>query len=179
MFEKDWPSEEQEQTCYRTGFTQPKKTKRGFMAILLVLAIFLGGVSTTFRLLNIELFRNVTRDSAIAPASVQFSRKSRGMDHTPGLPSLGLTGQEISSFEHICYNIPLGFYITQVKSGSTAEIAGILPGDILLYFNGVRISNVDILKTALYAHSAGDKVTLFLYRQGGEFSVELYLDAAQ
>jgi len=75
MYEKNWS--EQEQTCYRTGFTQPKKQKRGPVSVLLVLVIFFGGINTAFRLLNIRLFREITSDAAIAPASVQFSGKTR------------------------------------------------------------------------------------------------------
>ena len=58
MYEKNWS--EQEQTCYRTGFTQPKKQKRGPVSVLLVLVIFFGGINTAFRLLNIRLFREIT-----------------------------------------------------------------------------------------------------------------------
>ncbi len=178
MYEKDWSDWEQEQTCYRTGFTQPKKKKRGLVATLLVLAIFLGGISTTFRLLNIELFQNVTENSAVALASVQFSRKTRGIEQAPGLPSLGVTGQEVSTFEQLCYHIPSGFYITQVKTGSAAEQAGLLPGDILLSFEGNPTPTSQSLKDILYTYHAGDCVSLLLYRQGQEVSVTLNLDEA-
>ncbi len=173
MQEKNWT--EQEQTCYRTGFTQPKKPKRGPVAVLLVLVIFFGGMNTAFRLLNIRLFREITQDAAIAPASVQFAQKSRSVDSAPGLPTLGLTGKEVSSFEQLCYEIPTGFYITAVTPGSSAEKAGIQPGDILLYLNDKRTSNLKALKEILYSHAPGDAVKLKLHRSGAEYSVTIYL----
>ena len=166
---------QQEQTCYRTGFTQPKKSRRGPVAILLVLTIFFCGINTAFRLLNIRLFREITQDSAIAPASVSFSQRSQTVV-PPGIPALGLSGTEISSFEQLCYQIPTGFYITQVAPGSAAEKAGILPGDILLRFNGTETENLEALENLLNAYAAGDSVSLSLFRNDQEYSVELCLD---
>lgn len=174
MYEKNWS--EQEQTCYRTGFTQPKMPKRGPVSILLVLVIFFGGINTAFRLLNIRLFREITEDAAIAPASVQFSGKSRTVNSAPGLPALGLTGKEVTSFEQLCYEIPTGFYITAVAPDSAAEKAGIQPGDILLYFNDTRTNNLKTLKEILYSHASGDAVKLKLHRSGTEYSVAIRLD---
>ncbi|MBR3978113.1 MAG: PDZ domain-containing protein [Oscillospiraceae bacterium] len=174
MYEKNWS--EQEQTCYRTGFTQPKKQKRGPVSVLLVLVIFFGGINTAFRLLNIRLFREITSDAALAPASVQFSGKTRAASGAPGLPALGLTGKEISAFEQQCYEIPKGFYITAVEPGSCAEKAGIQPGDILLYFNNTRASSLNTLKEILYSHTSGDTVKLRLHRSGAEYSVAFRLD---
>ena len=164
MYHNNW----EEQTCYRTGFTQPKKPKRGPVAVLLVLTIFFGGINTAFRLLNIRLFREITQDAAIAPASVQFAGKSRAAKSEPGLPALGLSGKEISAFEQQCYEIPSGVYITAVEPGSSAEKAGIVVGDILLYLNDVPTNNVDTLKNILFSHTYGETVKLKLHRSGKE-----------
>ena len=150
MYHKNWTA--QEQNCYRTGFTQQKKPKRGPLSVLLVLIIFFSGLNTAFRLLNIRLFREITQDAAVAPASVQFSAGGRSAKCAPGLPSLGLTGKAISDFEQQCYEIPSGFYITAVEPGSSAEKAGILPGDILLSFGfGLR-----------HCHTLGGWITYYL-----------------
>ena len=170
MEEKHWS----EQTCYRTGFTQPKPTKRGPIAILLVLVIFFGGLNTLFRLLNIRLFREITQDAAIASSSVQFSGHSRIVENNPVLPVLGLTGKEISPFEQQCYGLPSGFYITAVTPGSPAEKAGIQAGDILLYCNDTPANNLTALKKAL--HTAKDSFKLKLHRTGTEFSAVVCLE---
>ena len=140
-----------------------------------MLVIFFGGLNTAFRLLNIRLFREITQDAAIAPASIQFSGKSRAAESEPGLPALGLTGKEISSFEQQCYALPSGVYITAVEPGSAAERAGILPGDILLYFNDTPATNVNTLKQILYSHTSGETVKLKLHRSGAEFSATVCL----
>ena len=166
----------QEQTCYRTGFTQPNKSKRGTVAVLLVLVIFFSGVNTTFRLLNIRLFREITQDAAIAPASVQFSGNARAAASEPGLPVLGLTGKELSAFEQQCYDFPSGYYITAVAPGSCAEKAGVQPGDILLYLNDTPTTNVTALQKALHSYASGDTVKLKLHRSGAEYAVNLSLE---
>lgn len=176
MDKKDW---EAEQTCYRTGFTQPKIAKRGPLAILLVLIIFFGGLNTACRLLNIRKFLAFSQNAAVAPASVQFSRGKSGKEQTPGLPALGMTGKEISAFEHQYYRIPTGFYVTKIVPGSAAETAGILPGDVLTCFDGVATPDLDTLKAQLYSCAAGEQVSLTLYRKGAYYSVAVYLDEAQ
>lgn len=173
MYHKNWTA--QEQNCYRTGFTQQKKPKRGPLSVLLVLIIFFSGLNTAFRLLNIRLFREITQDAAVAPASVQFSAGGRSAKCAPGLPSLGLTGKAISDFEQQCYEIPSGFYITAVEPGSSAEKAGILPGDILLSFGDTPATDLSTLETLLISHVSGDTVKLKLHRSGAEYAVSVQL----
>lgn len=174
MDHKHWTAPEQ--TCYRTGFTQPKKSKRGPIAVLLVLIIFFGGVNTVFRLLNIRLFREITQDAAIAPASVQFSGRTRSVGSEPELPPLGLTGKVLSPFEQQCYQMPSGFYITAVAAGSYAEKVGILPGDILLYLDSTPAADAEALKQELFSRAPGQTVNLKLNRNGTVYLVCLDLE---
>ena len=44
---------------YRTGRTDPAKSRRGLIAILLILVIFLGGLVSVLSILNIHLFRRL------------------------------------------------------------------------------------------------------------------------
>lgn len=92
-----------------------------------------------------------------------------------GRPTIGITGQEISSFDQLYYRIPQGIYITEVADGSDAQAKGIQPGDILLQFAGARITNSEALKNALYAHQAGETVTIVIYRNGKQYSVDITL----
>ena len=177
MYEQDWLKNSREQTCYRTGFTEPKKTKRGIATMLLILVIFLSGINTAFRLLDIRLFREITKDARIAPASVGFSaEKNRAYTSTPNVPALGIRGENISDFEHLYYDVPAGFYITEVAFGSPAYVAGILPGDVLLYFNGQYTPDLEILEQKIAACKPGEPVCLLLHRQNAAYSVELCLD---
>lgn len=176
MYEQDWLNADQEQTCYRTGFTEPKKAKRGVLAALLMLVIFFFGLNTAFRLLDIRLFREITKDAGIAPASVRFSAENRAHTQTPNVPSLGISGESISDFERLYYDVPMGFYVTEVASESPASDAGILPGDVILYFNGHRTPDLEVLEQKIAACSPGESVCLLLHRQNSEYTVEIRLE---
>ena len=99
--------------------------------------------------------------------------------YVSGRPTIGITGQEISAFDQLYYRIPQGIYITEVAVGSDAEAKGIHPGDILLQFDGARITNSEALKNALYAHSAGDTVNIVIYRNGNQYTVDIVLGQSQ
>ena len=99
--------------------------------------------------------------------------------YVSGRPTIGIEGQDISSFDQLYYRIPQGLYITEVAEDSAAAKQGIAPGDILLSFNGTRVTGADVLKTLLYSHNAGDTVTLVIYRAGSQYTLELTLDEAQ
>lgn len=177
MYKQDWPKADKEQNCYRTGFTEPKKPKQGVLAALLILVIFLGSINTGFRLLDIRLFREVSKDAGIAPASVQFSaEKNHTLSQSPNVPALGIYGENISDFERLYYDVPAGFYITQVAAGSPAEEAGIRPGDVLLYFNGHHTPDLDVLLEKIASCNTDETAYLLLHRQDLEYSVEIRLD---
>jgi len=99
--------------------------------------------------------------------------------YVSGRPSLGISGQEISAFEQMYYRIPQGIYIAEVTPAGGAAAAGIAPGDILLQFDGQRVTDNDTLKSLLYAHNAGDTVNLVIYRSGKQHNVQMVLDEAQ
>jgi len=99
--------------------------------------------------------------------------------YVSGRPTIGITGQEISSFDQLYYRIPQGIYITEVAAGSDAEAKGIQPGDILLQFAGARITNSEALKNALYSYQAGDTVNIVIYRNGNQYSLDITLGQSQ
>lgn len=97
----------------------------------------------------------------------------------PGTPSLGITGQMVTSFEHRYYQLPYGLYITQVSPGTDASFHGICPGDILVSFCGEPVSDLLALKAAISAYYPGDSVTVEIYRDGTTFQLELILTDAR
>jgi len=62
-----------------------------------------------------------------------------------------------------------------VSSGSVAEKAGIKEGDIILEFNGEKITTDNALAKLIMKYNPGDKVTLKILRDGKEQVVELTL----
>lgn len=80
---------------------------------------------------------------------------------------LGIEGRDVSSDIASVYNMPLGIYVNSVVSGSGAEKAGILQGDIITKFNGKDISSTTELQSYLASCSAGDTVKVVISRQNG------------
>ncbi len=99
--------------------------------------------------------------------------------YVSGRPSIGFTSQTITAFDQLYYRIPQGAYITHVEESSHAAQQGISPGDILLQFEGVRITDADTLDQCLYNYNAGDTVSVVIYRSGRQYSLSLTLDEAQ
>ena len=90
--------------------------------------------------------------------------------YVSGRPSLGLEGEWVSSFNQQFRRLPAGLYITHAQESSVIRAK-----DILMYIDGVRVTKQEELNTALYNHQAGDTVTLILYRDGRQYSVDVTL----
>ena len=93
--------------------------------------------------------------------------------YVSGRPSLGLEGEEISTFYQFYYRMPAGILITTLDEGSSAAIQGIRRGDILTAINGTPVTNSDTLEELVYASAVGDKLQATFYRDGWEFTLIL------
>ena len=103
--------------------------------------------------------------------------------YVSGRPDLGITGESLSSLYQYYYGLPQGLYITDVAPGSTADMAGIEAGDILLSLNGYRIIDNESFTSVLYGFVPGDVVQVQLYRPTSHFGgqqliLELTIDEA-
>ncbi|MBQ4600676.1 MAG: trypsin-like peptidase domain-containing protein [Oscillospiraceae bacterium] len=99
--------------------------------------------------------------------------------YVSGRPTLGITGEGLSTFYQMYYRLPAGLYITQVEENSSAASVGLQPGDVLLSIDETRIQSVDTLKSVLYSHQVGDTVQAVIYRSGRRYQVELTVDEAR
>lgn len=88
---------------------------------------------------------------------------------------LGITRQTITAQFSEMYNMPEGIYVTSVEKGSPANLAGMLPGDIIVKFDGNRISSDEEFLNLLQYYEAGTTVTVYVKRPvNGEYEqVEL------
>lgn len=68
-----------------------------------------------------------------------------------------------------------GVYLQSVQSGSIADLGGLRAGDRLVSFGDAQITTGDDLKTALAAHSVGDRVDVKVVRNGKEYTHSLVL----
>ena len=74
------------------------------------------------------------------------------------------------------YGWPVGAYIDSVDTGSSADQAGIQPGDIITKIDGEAIRSFDDLRAAIKRHSAGETVDIELYRADEIHSVPVVFD---
>ena len=95
--------------------------------------------------------------------------------YVSGRPSLGITGEALSTFYQHYYRMPAGLYITEVEPGSDAAKKGIQEGDMLLYLGDVRVTSMEDLKTALYDSEVGQAVEVIVYHKGQQYRLELTL----
>ncbi len=93
-----------------------------------------------------------------------------------GRAFLGVTVKELDAATADTYGLPVGPIVQSVVADSCADKAGIAVKDIILTFNGRTVQTYTQLMSALNKCSAGDEVTLRIYRAGAELDVTLTLD---
>ena len=95
--------------------------------------------------------------------------------YVSGRPTLGIQGETLSSFYQYYYRFPAGMLITHVDPGSYAHFYGIESGDILMGINDTTITSMEEMNALLWNYQVGDVVTVYIYRNGRQASVELTL----
>ena len=98
--------------------------------------------------------------------------------YVSGRPSIGISCENVPEAYQRYYRLPAGAYITAVDEGGAAQKAGLSAGDILLSINSIRITSVDELNTALLSLTAGDSVSVIIYRNQKQYSATVTLDQA-
>lgn len=98
--------------------------------------------------------------------------------YVSGRPRLGITGESISLFYQRYYRLPAGLFVTDIAPGSNVEKAGLEVGDVLISVDGNKVYSQNDLDTLLYQYSAGDVVTLVIYRSGRTMQADIPLEEA-
>lgn len=93
---------------------------------------------------------------------------------------MGISLQEVTSQIAEMYNWPQGIYVLAVEEGSAAEKAGMLIGDIIVKFDGQKITSYAELQNVMQYFAAGDTAKVTVMRQeGGKYvqhDMEITLD---
>lgn len=76
--------------------------------------------------------------------------------------SIGIKGASVTEAINQMYGIPEGVYVSEVTSGGAAEAAGIIKGDVIIKFDGKKITDIDQLKDLLQYYAAGETVEVTL-----------------
>lgn len=101
---------------------------------------------------------------------IQYSKVKR--------PYIGITGSNITENtikSNPTFDLKIGAYIRSIGDFSPAEKAGLKIGDIIIEADGQKVESMDDLNKVKNSHQIGDKMSLKVYRDGKEFTVELTL----
>lgn len=93
-------------------------------------------------------------------------------------PYIGITGSNITENtikSNPTFDLKIGVYVRSIEDFSPAEKAGLKIGDIIIEADGQKVESMDDLNKIKNAHQIGDKITLKIYRDGKESTVELLL----
>ncbi len=98
--------------------------------------------------------------------------------YVTGRPKLGISGSDINAFYSEYYGVPQGFTVESVEEGSAADKAGIKAGDIVVGIEGQLITGMDEFNKIKNQFSAGDTISVSLYRDGKRTDVDVTLGEA-
>ena len=83
-------------------------------------------------------------------------------------PYIGLTGMDLDEETAKKYNLVPGVYVKSIEDFSSAEKAGIKPGDVIIEADGTKISSMDDLNKIKNSHKIGDEMKIKVNREGQE-----------
>ena len=95
--------------------------------------------------------------------------------YVTGRPNLGILTTDVSSAA-TRYGVPAGSFVEAVLDGSCADNGGLQQGDIITAIDGTEAADTNTLKALLREHTAGDTVTLSVYRSGETIELQITLD---
>ncbi len=99
--------------------------------------------------------------------------------YVKGRPMLGISGEDISAVISRYYNLPQGIMVRFVEEESGAEAAGIEVGDIIVAVDSVPVTDMSELNSIKNTHTAGDTITLTVYRDGKNMDIDVVLNEAK
>ena len=85
-----------------------------------------------------------------------------------GTAYLGIAGVDVTQDIAQSYSMPEGAYISQVTSGSAADEAGLVVGEIITAIDGNEVTSFEELANYIAKYNAGDEVTLTVAYQSGD-----------
>ncbi len=94
-----------------------------------------------------------------------------------GRPSIGISIVEISTQIAYYYNLPVnyGLFVNDVIEGGSAALAGLEVGDIIIAFNGEKVTSASEFISKRNTFKAGDTIKLTVNREGKEKTMDVKL----
>lgn len=108
-----------------------------------------------------------------------MERQTRDKVSDSELGYMGITYQDVTDQVSMMYGMPKGVYVLSVLEGTGAEAAGIIMGDVIVEFDGNKITCFQDLQSVLQYYAVGDtaKVTVMRPMHGAyaEYDLEITL----
>ncbi len=91
------------------------------------------------------------------------------------IPYIGITGIDLDENTAKTYNLVVGVYVKSIEDFSSAEKAGLKPGDVIIEADGTKITNMDDLNKIKNSHKIGDEMKVKVNRDGQEKELTITL----
>ena len=98
---------------------------------------------------------------------IQYSKVKR--------PYIGITGMDLDEKTAKQNHLVEGIYIKSIDDFSSAEKAGLRPGDVIIEADGKKIKTMDELTEIKNSHKIGDEISIKVNRDGQEKDLTLKL----
>lgn len=88
---------------------------------------------------------------------------------------VGVTGTNITERMSEYYDLPVGFYVSEVREGYGAYLAGVELGDVIIKCDGKVVETIDDINEIRDSHSVGDMMEIVVSRNGKNVSLKVKL----
>jgi len=88
---------------------------------------------------------------------------------------VGVTGTNITERMSEYYDLPVGFYVSEVREGYGAYLAGVEVGDVIIKCDGKVVETIDDINEIRDSHSVGDMMEIVVSRNGKNVSLKVKL----
>lgn len=83
-------------------------------------------------------------------------------------PYLGIMGRDVDEEISELYEIPIGVIVVDVMEASAAHRSGMKKGDVIIEFDGVKITSMEQLSNLVKASEVGKETNVKIVREGKE-----------
>ena len=90
-------------------------------------------------------------------------------------PYIGISGIDVTETYSRYYNLPIGVYIAEIQKDGPAKDSDLKTGDVILEFNGEKVTSMSQLNKEKNKCEIGDEVTLKVSREDKELDIKLTL----
>lgn len=88
---------------------------------------------------------------------------------------IGVTGTNITEKMAEYYELPIGFYVSEVREGYGAYLAGVQVGDVIVKCDGKVVETIDDINEIRDSHKVGDFMDIVVSRNGKNVSLKVKL----